>query len=146
MSGPVGMAALRRGVSVPWRRCTSRRGVRGARGSVFALPFPDGAFDEVVFSQVIEHLPRKPQILAEIRRVLRPGGRLIIGTPDYARLFWRVLAWFYGKLRPEAYAHEHISPYTLGLMRRLLAENGFEHRRSRYVGGAELIQLAVRSR
>ncbi len=131
-------------VSMPKLRFMARRGCRTARGSVYALPFPDGAFDEVVFSQVIEHLPPKPQILAEIRRVLRPGGRLIIGTPDYARLFWWILEWFYGKLRPEAYAHEHISHYTLRSMRRLLAAHGFEHRCSRYVGGAELVQLALR--
>jgi dolichol-phosphate mannosyltransferase len=133
-------------VSMPKLRFMSGRGCRAARGSVFALPFRDGAFDEVVFSQVIEHIPRRPETMAEIRRVLRPGGRLIIGTPDYGRMFWVLLEWFYGKLRPEAYAHEHISHYTLGSMRRLLAENGFEHVRSRYVGGGELIQLALKPR
>ena len=131
-------------VMLPKLRFMSRRGCRTAAGSVYSLPFPDGAFDEVIFSQVIEHIPPKPQIMEEIRRVLRPGGRLIIGTPDYARMFWVILEWFYDKLRPEAYAHEHIAHYTLGSMRRLLEENGFEHLRSRYVGGAELIQLAVK--
>jgi ubiquinone/menaquinone biosynthesis C-methylase UbiE len=131
-------------VSIQKLRFMGRRGCIVLRGSVYSLPFPDGAFDKVVFSQVIEHIPVKPQCMAEVRRVLRPGGRLIIGTPDYARLFWVVLEWFYDKIRPEAYAHEHISHYTLGSMRRLLEENGFRHLRSRYVGGAELIQLAVR--
>lgn len=120
------------------------RGCTTLGGSIYALPFPDGAFDEVVFSQVIEHIPKKPQIMSEIRRVLKPGGRLIIGTPDYDRLFWVVLEFFYDKVMPQAYAHEHISHYTLGSMRRLLADNGFEHLRSRYVGGAELVQLAVK--
>jgi dolichol-phosphate mannosyltransferase len=133
-------------LSMPKLRFMSGRGCRAVRGSVFALPFADGSFDEVVFSQVIEHIPRRPGTMGEIRRVLRPGGRLIIGTPDYARLFWMILEWFYGKLRPEAYAHEHISHYTLGSMRRLLAENGFSHVRSRYVGGGELIQLALKAR
>jgi dolichol-phosphate mannosyltransferase len=131
-------------VSLQKLRFMRRRGCPVLEGSVYALPFPDAAFDEVIFSQVIEHIPPKPQIMGEIRRVLRPGGRLIIGTPDYDRLFWVVLERFYDALRPEAYAHEHISHYTLGSMRRLLAENGFEHLRSRYVGGGELIQLAVK--
>jgi dolichol-phosphate mannosyltransferase len=133
-------------LSMPKLRFMSGRGCRTARGSVFDLPFRDGTFDEVVFSQVIEHIPRRPGTMAEIRRVLKPGGRLIIGTPDYDRIFWLILEWFYGKLRPEAYAHEHISHYTLGSMRRLLAENGFEHVRSLYVGGGELIQLALKPR
>ena len=98
----------------------------------------------MIFSQVIEHIPRKPQIMSEIRRVTKPGGRLIIGTPDYGRLFWVVLEEFYDRVSPQAYGHEHISPYTLAGMRRLLETNGFEHLRSRYVGGAELIQLAVK--
>ncbi len=131
-------------VSRPKLRYITARGCRALEASVFALPFPDGAFEEVIFSQVIEHIPVKPQCMAEIRRVLRPGGRLIIGTPDYRRIFWIILEWFYDKLRPHAYAHEHISHYSLSSMRRLLEENGFKHVKSRYVGGAELIQLAVK--
>ncbi len=131
-------------VSLAKVRFMGRKGCPTLRGSVYALPFPDGAFDEVVFSQVIEHIPPKPQIMGEVRRVLRPGGRLIIGTPDYARMFWVVLEEFYDRVSPQAYGHEHISHYTLGSMRRLLAGSGFEHLQSRYVGGAELVQLAVR--
>ena len=131
-------------VSIQKLRFMSRRGCPVLRGSVYCLPFPDGAFDEVIFSQVIEHIPPKPQIMGEIRRVLKPGGRLIIGTPDYDRMFWVILEYFYNALKPEAYAHEHIAHYTLGSMRKLLADNGFEHLRSRYVGGGELVQLAVR--
>jgi dolichol-phosphate mannosyltransferase len=131
-------------VSIQKLRFMGRRGCIVLRGSVYSLPFPDGAFDEVIFSQVIEHIPPKPQIMDEIRRVMKPGGRLIIGTPDYDRMFWVILEEFYNGLKPEAYAHEHIAHYTLGSMRRLLADNGFRHLRSRYVGGGELVQLAVK--
>jgi dolichol-phosphate mannosyltransferase len=132
-------------VSIQKLRFMRQRGCTALRGSVYSLPFPDGAFDEVIFSQVIEHIPRSPLILGEVNRVMKPGGRLIIGTPDYARMFWVILEHFYNALKPEAYAHEHISHYTLGSMRRLLAGSGFRHLRSRYVGGGELIQLAVKS-
>lgn len=131
-------------VSIQKLRFMGRRGCIVLRGSVYSLPFPDGTFDEVIFSQVIEHIPPKPQIMGEIRRVMKSGGRLIIGTPDYDRIVWVILEEFYNAIKPAAYAHEHIAHYTLGSMRRLLADNGFEHRRSRYVGGGELIQLAVK--
>ena len=131
-------------VSLQKLRFMRGKGCPTLMGSVYALPFPDGSFDEVIFSQVIEHIPRHPNIMAEVNRVMRPGGRLIIGTPDYARMFWVILEWFYNALKPEAYAHEHISHYTLRSMRQLLAENGFRHVLSRYVGGGELIQLAIK--
>ena len=132
-------------VSLQKLRFMKSKGCLTLRGSVYTLPFPDGAFDEVIFSQVIEHIPVKMQIMSEVRRVMKPGGRLIIGTPDYDRIVWVILEEFYNALRPEAYAHEHISHYTLGSMRKLLADNGFRHVRSRYVAGGELVQLAIKS-
>lgn len=46
------------------------------------LPFPDASFDTVISFQVIEHVRRDRELIAEIRRVLRPGGLLIISTPN----------------------------------------------------------------
>lgn len=47
------------------------------------LPHPDGAFDVVVSCETIEHLPRPDQGVRELARVLRPGGRLLLTTPNY---------------------------------------------------------------
>ncbi len=51
------------------------------RGSVYALPFKDESFGTVLFSEVIEHLRNPWEAIREIRRVLKPGGRIIIVFP-----------------------------------------------------------------
>jgi ubiquinone/menaquinone biosynthesis C-methylase UbiE len=50
------------------------------------LPFADETFDAVVLADVIEHIPRADRAVAEFARVLRPGGRLVMATPDRAVL------------------------------------------------------------
>lgn len=56
------------------------------------LPFPSGRFDLVVSLETLEHVPFPERGLAELVRVTRPGGRLIITTPNYLSLMglWRV--------------------------------------------------------
>lgn len=46
------------------------------------LPVGDGEFDVVVLGEVIEHVPHPDALLREIRRVLRPGGALVLSTPN----------------------------------------------------------------
>lgn len=56
-----------------------------------SLPFADGAFDVVVAGEVIEHVPHPDLMLAEIRRVLAPHGRLVLSTPNIVGWANRVL-------------------------------------------------------
>jgi SAM-dependent methyltransferase len=56
--------------------------VRMTRGNLAALPLAAGAVDVVANLQVIEHLWDQPAFLAECARVLRPGGTLLISTPN----------------------------------------------------------------
>lgn len=51
-------------------------------GSAAALPFEDDKFDVVVSFETIEHHDRHEEMMLEIRRVLRPGGVLVISSPD----------------------------------------------------------------
>lgn len=58
-----------------------RRDGKGARlinGSIRQLPFPDGQFHEVYFTLAAHEFPDLEQVLKEVRRVMKPGGRLAI--------------------------------------------------------------------
>src|SRR4051812_24028431 len=53
------------------------------QGSVTALPFADAQFDAVVSNDVISQIDDPQAALAEFRRVVRPGGTLVINLPAY---------------------------------------------------------------
>jgi SAM-dependent methyltransferase len=53
-----------------------------AKADLERLPFADGSFDVVLSSHVAEHLVRPEAVFGELARVLRPGGRLVLLTPN----------------------------------------------------------------
>ena len=64
------------------------KGVGVARGIIGALPFADGTFDKVIFSEVLEHLPNDVGGLLEVKRVLKPGGTIFLTVPNHNYPFW----------------------------------------------------------
>ena len=52
-------------------------------GDALALPFPDGAFDRVIAAEVLEHIPPDRAAMAELARVLRPGGTIAVTVPRW---------------------------------------------------------------
>ncbi len=114
------------------------------RGTCFRLPFADSSFPCLVCSQVIEHLPYDRALFRELNRVLEVGGILVIGTPDYGRIEWRITEWLYGIVLPNAYADDHITHYTRERLEGELAEAGFDGFRCRYVFRGELIVQCVK--
>lgn len=58
-----------------------------ARASALQLPFASGCFDVCVMMDVLEHVDEEGALLAEVRRVLRPGGAVIVSVPAFA-LLW----------------------------------------------------------
>jgi ubiquinone/menaquinone biosynthesis C-methylase UbiE len=119
-----------------WIRAPGRLLVQG---SLSNMPFTDESFDALICSEVIEHIPREQVHLDQFIRVVRPGGILVIGTPDYARLRWRVLEWLYDRLIPGGYTSEHVNPYTQTELRHELENLGLDVIDCLYVGGGEMI-------
>ena len=113
------------------------------RGSGFRLPFADASFPCVLCSQVIEHVPMRPSMIDELCRVLKPGGRLVLGTPDYDRWEWVWIEKAYGLAAPGGYADEHVSHYTRKGLLEDFARRGYTHEATRYILRGELI-LAFR--
>ena len=105
----------------------------------FSVPFKDGFFDEVICSEVIEHVPMDMHLFEEFNRILKSGGILILGTPDYSKQLWVILETLYKWIVPNGYAHEHISHYTLKSLRGILKQYGFEMLSYKYVFNCELI-------
>lgn len=124
-------------------RFDRRFAVPRVRASGFALPFADESFECVLSSQVIEHVPMVPSMIDELCRVLKPGGRLVLGTPDYDRWEWVWIEKAYGMAAPGGYADEHISHYTRKGLLQDFARRGYAHEATRYILRAELI-LAFR--
>jgi SAM-dependent methyltransferase len=67
--------------------------------------YPDGAFDAVTLLDVIEHVRDPVGLLAEIRRLLRPGGRMALTTPDLSSLSARLLGAAWPMVIPEHVAY-----------------------------------------
>jgi SAM-dependent methyltransferase len=94
------------------------------------LPFPDAAFDVVVSNQVFEHIADPPRVLAEIRRVLKPGG-------VFLALFGVREGWYEGHVR--VYFAHRLQAWPM-LQRRYLAlayRLGFRRRTSALKTAAE---------
>lgn len=51
------------------------------QGDALHLPFPDGTFDRVIASEVLEHIPDDVAAMGELARVLRPGGTMAVTVP-----------------------------------------------------------------
>ncbi|MEV3987583.1 class I SAM-dependent methyltransferase [Streptomyces sp. NPDC049837] len=131
-------------VGVDWsqdalRRAAPRIGtvVRGEFGDG-GLPFADGAADAVLFSEVVEHLVDPDSALDELRRVLAPGGHLMLSTPNLAAWYNRALLLagvqpvfsevslraIHG--RPGTEVVGHLRLYTARALREFLTASGFE--------------------
>jgi arsenite methyltransferase len=71
------------------RRRTGEAGVELAQGGATAIPYSDASFDVAVSTQVLEYVADVPAALAELHRVVRPGGRVLLLDTDWDSVVWR---------------------------------------------------------
>ena len=106
------------------------------------LPLGDNTFDVVWSSEVIEHVADTARWLSEIRRVLVPGGRLLLTTPSHGRL--RVALG--GVERFSEPLGDHLHLYTRRSLTETLEGFGFDQVRVRAVAGAPLLRRMLLAR
>ncbi len=102
--------------------CRERGHTSLVQGDLMRLPIRDGEFDAVVALDVIEHLPDDHAAVAEVARVLRPGGVRVASVPAY-RLLWG----------PHDVALHHHRRYRRREMEALATGAGLQVARSSYI-------------
>ena len=118
----------------PYERHSQQRkaGVAGWADFIVAdaqhLPFREGAFDKVMCTEVLEHIPDDQAGMRELYRVAKPDADLAVSAPRYGpeRVFW-TLSWEYWHT-----PGGHIRFYRPGELIRALRQQGFELRTVRY--------------
>lgn len=83
--------------------------------------FEDNYFDVITMSQVLEHIKTPKSILKEIKRILKPGGFLIISVPNYDNIIFHLKKSKYLPLQPEC----HFWHFSLESLKRLLINENY---------------------
>jgi ubiquinone/menaquinone biosynthesis C-methylase UbiE len=101
------------------------------RGDIHALPYADASIDRAHTDRVLQHVAEPARVLAEARRVLRPGGRLVMAEPD-----WETLAIDHPEL-------ELSRAYTRHIAERIVRNGALGRQLARLAAGAGFTVAAV---
>lgn len=117
------------------RKNLKGRKVKLVEGDVLKTPFKDNYFDKIICSEVLEHLSDDLAGLKELKRVLKPGGTLMITVPNHNYPFlWDPVNWvlervFKTHIKSGFWAgiwNQHLRLYYPGELRRSVEDAGFK--------------------
>lgn len=130
------------------------------QGNALSLPFSDGSFDAATISFGIRNIPHTDQVLAELARVVKPGGRLVIlessqlenpvlakGYRFYlGKVLMPAAGWFSSSEAAYEYFIESVKDwYAQDELGKLMRDAGWKHIKYRnFVGGVVAIHRAIR--
>jgi SAM-dependent methyltransferase len=112
------------------RYASEKLGVSAVNSILENAGIPDRAFDVVLLNHVIEHLDDPLGLLREINRVLKPNGHLVIETPRYDSLMFKLL----GRRERSVSCNGHIYFFTTESLQKLYHAAGYELVDLGYVG------------
>jgi 2-polyprenyl-3-methyl-5-hydroxy-6-metoxy-1,4-benzoquinol methylase len=98
-----------------------QRGLEVLNGSLEQFWLADESFDAITLNHVVEHLPDPIGTLRECLRILRPGGKIVIFTPNGSSLSHCIYDQFWRGLEPP----RHLHIFSLDSLRRALQSAGF---------------------
>jgi SAM-dependent methyltransferase len=92
------------------------------QGDGVSLPFPDDTFDRIIAAEVLEHIPDDEGAIAELHRVLKPGGTIAVTIPAWLpeKICWALSDEYHAPHVPGG----HVRIYTENELRRKLREAG----------------------
>lgn len=97
------------------------KGMQVHEGRLEEAALPEGSFDVILMSHVLEHLHRPVELLRQCRKLLRPGGRLVLSTPNVESLGHRVYGRNWLSLDPP----RHLVLHSRRSLKNVLREAGF---------------------
>jgi SAM-dependent methyltransferase len=120
-----------------------REGLNVVHGTLHDARFPDNSFDYIRSNHSFEHMPNPAEVLVEIRRILKPGGKLFLGIPNIESIPYRLFGrywWYLG-------IPVHTFSYGTSNISALLRRSGFHieivHYQSNYSSILGSLQIYV---
>lgn len=124
--GVVGVDAAAPMLDLARRRCEALEGVTFRQGDILSIPVEDASFDRAICVQVLEYVEPATAALAEIKRALRSGGRLVIWDIDWGTVAWHSSDGALTEQILKAWDHHLAHPSLPRSLAPRLREAGFE--------------------
>jgi 2-polyprenyl-3-methyl-5-hydroxy-6-metoxy-1,4-benzoquinol methylase len=119
-------------------RVALSRGIDCRTGAIADVGLDDSSFDVAVLYHVFEHFRDPRQELVQLRRLIVPGGCLVIETPDVETIWFRLLGARWRQIIPD-----HLFFFSPETLRRMLGEAGFAVTEVHHVGKSMSVRLFI---